>query len=170
MSQIGIRRSEFFLPRTTFRVRNILKTAILAAAAFVLVPAAMGVPLRLPSPTPWTPDSIPAAITSTNDPFPASDEAGGGIFSLLLRAPDPFSAVITTDLDPDEQGTRNIPFAAEALLKLAVNAPEPPSLAMFSIGVVCLYLGRKSKRSLRRQRHLNPLRRRIKTDTRMMAS
>ena len=146
-----------------------MKTVILAAAAFVLIPAAMGDPLNLPPLTPWTPDAIPAAMTSIHDPVPASDEAGSGIFSLLLPAPEPFSALVTTDLDPDEYGNANTPFASEALLKLTVNAPEPTSFAMFAIGIVCLYLGRRTKRSLRRQRHLNPLRRRIRTDTRMMA-
>ena len=109
-------------------------------------------------------------MTSIIELFPASDTARGGIFSLLLLAPEPFSAVITTDLDPHENADGNTPFASVALLELAVNAPEPPSFAMFGIGVACLYLGRRTKRSLRRQRHINPLRRRIRTDTRMMAS
>ena len=168
--QFGIESSEFFLLETTLSVRSILKTAFVAAAAFVLVPAALGDSLRLPPLTPFTPEVIPTAVPSTDKRFLASEIGERGIFSLVPLALEPFSAVITTDLDPDERGAITTPLASEALLKLVVDAPEPPSVALFSLGIVGLYLCRRTKRSLRRQRHLNRLRRRVKTESRMMAS
>lgn len=171
MSRFGTLRPlwvRIFPPSRTHSVTP-LKLLLLAAAAFALSPAAQGDLLRIPAPNPARPTvSIPSPLTSPE--YPYTPTAADAIFADALRASSPAEADFSLDIEPNTVVRDESRTLASALLGLTLYMPEPSAVAMLGLGMAFLIVGKRSKRSLRRQRHLSELRRRVKTEHRMMAA
>lgn len=91
------------------------------------------------------------------------------IFGPERQTAEPERGLVVPDLEADPNTRIGLPFGIGAIVLAAMEAPEPPSLAMPGIGIGLIWAGIRGKRSLRRERHANTLRRRIKTEHRKMA-
>lgn len=94
---------------------------------------------------------------------------GLSLFGPDRLASEPPVGIVVSDLEADPHAQHGLPFGLGAIARAALEVPEPPSLAMPIIGTCLIGAGIRGKRSLRRERHANSRRRRIRVEHRKMA-